>query len=580
MNGFLKKIWGNATAFLERTRKIGWADFLVIIALGGILFAVMDLAHRWSGESRPAVEISLAPISLVQYTFFSLFRGLFAYCISLLFTLAYGYWAAKDKLAALILIPLLDILQSIPVLGFMPGLVLALAAVFPRSNIGLELAAVFMIFTGQAWNMTFSFYQSLRSVPQDLKEVATVYHFNGWDRLKCAEIPFATVGLVWNSMMSMAGGWFFLMISESFTLGDKDFRLPGIGSYMSAAVSKGNVCAMLWAVFAMILMIVTLDQFLWRPVVVWAQKFRAEEDGYQEAMSSRVLHLLQRSRILRKIKKIFKRRASSQIKAAGSKSFFSRRIHIPLFFSKSFSTVLFILLLGILSVGALKLAHLILDVLPSEWLRIASSAVLTLSRVLTATALGTLWAVPAGLAIGLSPRLSRIFQPLVQVAAAFPAPMLFPVLIALLSVLGVPLNWGSILLMLLGTQWYILFNVIAGSMAIPADLKEAARSYKIQGWERFIRIYLPAIFPYLVTGWVTAAGGAWNASIVSEYVTFKGRVLAAWGLGAYISQAAEKANFSNLAAGVIVMSTVVVLFNRTVWHSCYQLAERRFSLNK
>ena len=580
MDNFLKKAWGDVPAFFERTRKLGWVDFLVVIGLAGILFGTIDLAHNWTAESRPAVQISLAPLSLVKYTFFSLFRGLFAYALSLAFTLVYGYWAAKDKRAARILIPLLDILQSIPVLGFMPGLVLALVALFPRSNFGLELAAIIMIFTGQAWNMTFSFYQSLRSVPQDLKEVATVYHFNWWERLGWTEIPFATVGLVWNSMMSMAGGWFFLMINESFVLGNKDFRLPGIGSYMSVAVAKGNIQAMFWAVFAMVLMIVMLDQFLWRPVVVWSQKFRVEEGGYQEAMSSWVLNLFENSHILKKIKKAFKRRSLPEKKAFHSKKFHLPQFRIPLFFSRSFSTALFILLLASLSVGAWKLVHLIRGVPLSEWIKIISSAFLTLARVLTATALGTLWAVPAGLAIGLSPRLSRIFQPIVQVAASFPAPMLFPAVIALLKILGVPLNWGSILLMLLGTQWYILFNVIAGSMAIPADLREAARSYSIKGWERFARIYLPAIFPYLITGWVTAAGGAWNASIVSEYVTFKGQVLRAWGLGAYISQAAEKANFSNLAAGIIIMSTIVVLFNRTVWHSCYQLAERRFSLSK
>lgn len=580
MDGFLKKAWGDVPAFFERTRKLGWIDLVVVVGLAGILFGVIDLAHDWSVDSRPAVQISLAPWALVQYTFFSLFRGLSAYALSLTFTLVYGYWAAKDKLAARILIPLLDILQSIPVLGFMPGLVLALAALFPGSNFGIELAAIIMIFTGQAWNMTFSFYQSLRSVPQDLNEVATVYHFSWWDRLRKTEIPFATVGLVWNSMMSMAGGWFFLMINESFVLGNKDFRLPGIGSYMSVAVAKGNVQAMICAVIAMVLMIVMLDQFLWRPVVVWSQKFRVEEGGYQEAMSSWVITLFENSRIVKKIKQILSQRPAMPSEKSSAPKFHFPQLRVPLFFSKSLSTILFVSLLVSLTAGAWKLIHLILGVPLNEWLQIIYSAFLTLARVLTATALGTLWAVPAGLAIGLSPRLSRIFQPVVQVAASFPAPMLFPAVIALLKILGVPLNWGSILLMLLGTQWYILFNVIAGSMAIPADLREAARSYNIKGWERFSKIYLPAVFPYLITGWVTAAGGAWNASIVSEYVTFKGQVLTAWGLGAYISQAAEKANFPHLAAGIIIMSTIVVLFNRTVWQSCYKLAEHKFSLSK
>ena len=579
MNGFFKKVWGEAVAFLDRSRKIGWIDVLVSLGLAGIFFAVIGLAKNWAGQSRPSIEIHLAPLFLAQYTFFSLSRGLIAYGLSLTFSLVYGFWAAKDKLAGKILLPLLDILQSIPVLGFMPGLVLALAHLFPSRNIGLELAAIIMIFTGQAWNMTFSFYQSLRSIPQDLNEVAAAYQLNWWQRLRWLEIPFSMVGLVWNSMMSMAGGWFFLMINESFVLGGKDFRLPGIGSYMSVAVAQGNVPAMISAVFAMVLMILILDQCLWRPVVVWAQKFRVEEGGYSEVMSSWVLNLFRQTQLFRWGKRIRKRYSITQPPFPKKEAEVSVK-NSPSFLSKFFSVAIFFLLITILSFGAWKLVLIIRSVSWRVWLGIFFAAFLTLSRVLLATAIGTLWAVPAGLEIGLSPRLSRIFQPVVQVAASFPAPMLFPVIIAGFHFLNVPLGWGSIILMLLGTQWYILFNVIAGAMAIPADLKEAADSYRIQGWQRFIHVYLPAVFPYLVTGWVTAAGGAWNASIVSEYVTFKSHLFTTWGLGAHISRAAERADFPALAAGVLVISSVVILFNRTVWRSCYQLAERRFSLNK
>src|SRR2546425_1847165 len=265
---FLHRVWGEATALLDRSRKVGWVDLLVVIGLAGLLFGVIGLAREWTGEHRPNIDIDLSPWALPRYTFFSLARGLFAYVISLGFTLLYGYWAAKDRVAERVLLPLLDILQSIPVLGFMPGLILALVTLFPRSNIGLELAAVIMIFTGQAWNMTFSFYHSLRSVPMDLREVATVYRFSWWQRFKWVELPFSTMGLVWNSMMSMAGGWFFLMINEAFRLGEKDFRLPGIGSYMSVAVDQGRVDAMLEVIVAMTLMIVLVDQLLWCPVVV------------------------------------------------------------------------------------------------------------------------------------------------------------------------------------------------------------------------------------------------------------------------------------------------------------------------
>src|SRR3989442_9130406 len=292
-----KEVWGNATAFLERFRRVGWFDFLLLAGLVGAIFGVLSLAGEWR-EFRPAVHIDLAPSSLPLYVFYSLSRGLLAYACSLLFTLTYGFWAAKDPIAQRILIPILDILQSIPVLGFMPGVVLALVSVFPTSNIGLELASILMIFTGQAWNMTFSFYHSLRSIPKDQIEAATIYRFDWWQRFKWLELPFSTIGLVWNSMMSMAGGWFFLMITESFVLGDKDFRLPGIGSYMSVAVAKGDVPAMLWAILAMVSMIVVLDQLLWRPVVVWSQKFRVEEGAEEQIASSCFYDWLRRSNIV------------------------------------------------------------------------------------------------------------------------------------------------------------------------------------------------------------------------------------------------------------------------------------------
>jgi NitT/TauT family transport system permease protein len=576
---FLQKIWGEATALFDRSRKFGWIDLLVVIGLAGLLFGLLDLAREWTGESRPSIAIDLSVWALPHYTFYSLSRGLLAYVISLSFTLLYGYWAAKDRVAERVLLPLLDILQSIPVLGFMPGLILALVALFPHSNTGLELAAVIMIFTGQAWNMTFSFYHSLRSVPLDMREAATVYRFSWWQRFKWVELPYSTMGLIWNSMMSMAGGWFFLMINEAFRLGDKDFRLPGIGSYMSVAVEKGRIDAMLFAIVAMVLMILFLDQLLWRPVVVWAQKFRVEEGGHQEAMTSWFLDWLRRSHLLTLVGEVFHRikpvknkpAATSIIKPAPNRRAIS---------ASKLSLLLLGLLLAVLGYGAWKLFQLLQHVTLSEWSELVTAALRTLGRVLLATAVGTLWALPAGLAIGLSPRLSRVLQPVVQVVASFPAPMLFPLVIAGLQLAGVSLNWGSILLMLLGTQWYILFNIIAGAMAIPADLKEAARSYRIKGWQRFRILYFPAVFPYLVTGWVTAAGGAWNASIVAEFVTFKGEILRAQGLGAQISIAAAGANFPLLAASILVMSTIVVLFNRTVWRQCYQLAEQKFSLNK
>jgi NitT/TauT family transport system permease protein len=566
-------VWGEATAFLERFRRAGWFDLVLLVALIGGVFGLVELAGEWR-TLRPQVHIDLSPSALPVYVLYSLSRGLIAYALSLTFTLVYGYWAAKDAIADRVLLPLLDILQSIPVLGFMPSVVLALVAVFPRSNIGLELASILMIFSGQAWNMTFSFYHSLRSVPKDQIEAATTYRFSWWEQLKWVELPFATIGLVWNSMMSMAGGWFFLMITESFVLGDKDFRLPGIGSYMSVAVAKGDVRAMLWAIFAMITMIVALDQVLWRPVVVWSQKFRVEEGAEEQTASSWLYDWLRRSAVLEWVETILAKLHRPRPKHPRAETNAQEK---P---SRLLSLALFAILIAALLFGAWRLVALLRQIRLGEWLPILKAGGWTLGRVLLSTALGTLWALPAGLAIGLSPKLSRILQPIVQVAASFPAPMLFPLVIAMLRAAGVSLGWGSVVLMLLGTQWYILFNVIAGSMAIPGDLREAAHSYRLRRRLRFLALYLPAVFPYLVTGWVTAAGGAWNASIVAEFVTFKGEVLTTNGLGAQISLAAERADFPHLAASVMVMATVVVLFNRTVWKRLYAIAEERFSLSK
>ncbi len=577
-----RNVWGSALAFLDRSRRIRWVDLAILVALGGLLYGLILAAQQATRPAERAIKIDLSPWSLPGYTLLSLARGLAAYVLSLLFTLIYGYWAAKDRVAERVLIPVLDILQSIPVLGFMPGLVLALVAVFPGSNVGLELAAIVMIFTGQAWNMTFSFYHSVSSVPADLGEASTVYRFTAWQRFRWVEVPYSMVGLVWNSMMSMAGGWFFLMVTEAFRLGETDFRLPGIGSYMSVAVDAGRWDSMLWAILAMVLMIVGLDQLLWRPVVVWAQKFRIEEGGQEEAASSWLLDLLRRSRLVaagsRLMGRLRQRLAApfqTPLLSAGTAG--SRKTSPWI---SRFSSFMFLLLLLVLSGGAWQLLGLLRQVSADTWLAIIEAAFATLVRVLLTVALGTLWALPVGLAIGLSPRLSRIFQPVVQVVASFPAPMLYAMVVPAMLWIGMTLNSGSVFLMLLGTQWYILFNVIAGAMAMPSDLREAARSYRILGWQRFKVLYFPVIFPYLVTGWVTAAGGAWNASIVAEFVTYKQHVLQTLGLGALISNATVANDYPKLAAGIVVMSIMVVIFNRSVWRRLYRLAETRFSLAK
>jgi len=580
-NRIIDTMVGQGNTLLNPFRRRRHVDLLVLAAGFALVYGLVQMGAQWTGIKRPTVEIDLSPWALPKYTFFSMMRGLVAYVISLAFTFVYAFWAAKDNRAERLLVPLLDILQSIPVLGFMPGLVLALVAVFPHSNMGLELAAILMIFTGQAWNMTFSLYHSLKSVPMDLQEAGTVYGFSWWERFKWIELPFGTTGLVWNSMMSMAGGWFFLMITEAFKLGDQDFRLPGLGSYMSVAVEKGNTPAMLYAILAMVLMIVFLDQVLWRPVVVWAQRFRVEESSQGEAPKSWLLKLMRRSRLLRwlEARRVHRRRAAPP-RAHPVKQLKPAALGRSRVIQRGLANAALLALLALVIWAAVKLVAYLSAIAGGEWWYLAKAGGLTLSRVLISTILGTLWAVPAGLAIGLSPRLSRIFQPVVQVAASFPAPMLFPLVIAALAHFGVGLNYGCILLMLLGTQWYILFNVIAGAMAIPGDLREAATSFRLSPWQKFKALYLPASFPFLVTGWVTAAGGAWNASIVAEYYDLNGKTLSTFGLGATVSKAAYERNLTLLAAGVLLMSAIVVVFNRLVWKPCYKLAYTRYSLDK
>lgn len=583
--------WGHATALFHRSRMFGWADLLVVGGLVGIVVGALDVMDQWGAPLRVLAPIDLSFAALPNYALHSLSRGLIAYVFSLAFTIGYGLWAARDAAARRILLPLLDVLQSVPVLGFMPGVVLTLVALFPHQNAGLELASILLIFTGQAWNMTFSFYHSLRTVPADLLEASRVYRFSPWQRFRWVELPFSMSALVWNSMMSMAGGWFFLMISEAFVLGNRDFRLPGLGSYMSVAAAKGDTRAMLAAIVTMMAMIAVLDQLLWRPVVVWARRFRVEESAGEEEEGSWFLSWLQRSLVLRTVGEALSalRRddrppaplapvaapADAATAAAGPDAATGSAPGAA--WQSWLSMAVLLVLLG---AGAFKLANLLRALGWRDWWNSIQASAWTLSRVLAAVILGTLWALPAGLAIGTSRRLSRLLQPVVQLAASFPAPMLFPAAIAVMHAMHMPIGWGAIVLMLLGTQWYVLFNVIAGAQSIPGDLREAADSYRLRGRLRFLALQGPAVFPYLVTGWVTAAGGAWNASIVSEYVSFRGHTLVANGVGAQITRAAEQGDLPRLAVGVIVLCAFVVTFNRLVWRRCYQLAEERFSLQR
>ena len=561
-------------------RRIGLVDLLVFSFVLLVLYGLMRVGAEWRAPVTSAVEIDLSLSSLPGYTFFSLCRGLAAFALSFVFTLIYGYVAARVRSADKVMLPILDILQSIPVLGFMPGVVLALAALFPHTNVGLELAAVIMIFTGQVWNMTFSFYHSLQAIPPDLIEASQVYRFNWWRRFSKVELPYSTVGLVWNGMMSMAGGWFFLTINEAFRLGDRDFRLPGVGAYMSVAIDKGDRGAMVAAVVAMVIMIIIVDQLFWRPLVAWSARFKFEDVGSAVTSQSWLLRLLRRSRVYAWLKERRQRKREQAVTAAPRSK--AERHETSVAQHKLIRVASMVAATGLSLLcawGAFRLFRLIGTLDAASWWTIGRATSYTLGRTTLAVLLGTLWTIPAGVYIGTHPRASLILQPIVQIAASFPAPMLFPLVLLLLAQCHVSLSLGAIVLMMLGTQWYILFNVIAGAMSIPHELHEAADVYRFSRRQKWKRLYLPGIFPNLVTGWVTAAGGAWNTSIVSEYVHAAGAVRKTDGLGALISTAAEAGRFPLLAACVLTMALLVVLINRTFWKRLYLVAERRYSLS-
>lgn len=555
-----------------------WADMALIVFIGMIVIGCLYYIRQVFSSFHSEVSIDLSLFALPKYTFFSLSRGMIAFLISLLFSLCSGFWAAKDRVAEKVLVPLLDVLQSIPILGFMPGLILLLISLFPHNNIGLELAAILMIVTSQVWNMAFGVYNSICMIPKEKIDCATTYHFNSWQRLKWVELPSTVINLVWNSILSVAGGWFFLMLSESFQLGNKDFRLPGLGSYMAQAATEGNIQAILLAISFMILLILLLDQFLWRPLIVWSQKFRIETISSVHTTDSWFVDLLSKSFLLSFLSRVLQSMKNSyqdfQAKRERKKNLPAKNF-IALYISRIGLTLLFILL----TFGLFSLTPLLLKNSFPYWKDLMEQLGYTFSRVLICLTINTLWALPLGLLIGLSPKLSKALAPTLQVAASFPTTLLFPILIWMFTLFNIPLTWGSLFLMLLGSGWYILFNVIAGVNSIPSDLKEVAKNFRFNLWLRMKRLYLPALFPSLVTGLCTAAGGAWNTSIVAEYVSYKGSSWSIPGIGASISLAAESGDMAALASSIVLMVVVVGLFNCLVWLKLYHYAEKRFALN-
>ena len=564
---------------LPRIETSNLPDLIMFAAGLAIFYGVLVVGRFWLGPFTPEVEISRSLWALPVYAGYSLLRISIAYVLSLAFTLVYGYIAAYNPRAEKFMVPLLDVLQSIPVLSFLPGVMLAMVALFPGRQLGVELGAILLIFTGQVWNMAFSFYASLKSIPREMREAAKIYRFNWWQRFTEMELPFAAIGLVWNSMMSVAGGWFFLMACEMFVLGARDFRLPGLGSYLQTAASAGDTRSILWGVATMVAVIVLLDQLVWRPVIAWAEKFKVEQVESTNAPRSWALNMFEHSRSVAKLrKKVLRPLREKLMMYFARQNYEASPEESPKTWKIWAVRLLAILALALIVYALVKVSVILMTLHRPEVVELARGLVATFLRVTVALIIGAAWTIPVGVAIGFSPRLARIAQPLAQIAASVPATALFPVVLLLLIRVGGGLGLGSIVLLLLGTQWYILFNVIAGAIAIPTDLKECCATFGIFGWDRWKKLILPGIFPYLVTGMVTASGGAWNASIVAEYFHFKGVTYTTTGLGAIISKATDSGNFDELLAATILMAAGVVTVNRLLWRRMYHLAESRFRL--
>jgi NitT/TauT family transport system permease protein len=504
-----------------------------------------------------------------------------AYFLSMLFSLFYGYAAARNRDARMVLMPLLDILQSVPILSFLPVVLLSLTAILPQ-NFAAELAAIVLIFTSQAWNMTFSFYQSMTTIPMELREAAAIFRLDAWARFKTLELPFAAIGLLWNSMMSWSGGWFFLMAAEIFRVGTRDFRLPGLGSYLQAAANEGNLRAVLAGLATLILVILMLDQFVWRPLNAWTDKFKVEMVEAERPPTSWFAHALSRSWLLEKFGERVWNPVSEwvdgKLRRPLSGDIASPEVAIEK--RRSFIVIgVWVAFIVLVLYGAYRAAE-VLTTLPKDvWRQLGLGLLATCGRVAVALIITLLWTVPVGVVIGTNRRLANVLQPIVQVIAAVPATALFP--IVLLALLHLPggLNIAAIALMLMGTQWYLLFNVIAGASAIPQDLRLTTELLQLSRVDRWRTLILPALFPFIITGSITAGGGAWNASIVAEHVEFGGRTFSTTGVGAIIARATGTGDYALLLAGTLALVLAVVAINRLFWQRLYRVAEERYRLD-
>ncbi len=560
--------------------------FFIDLALAGcalaLFFAVVSTGVYWFQKPIPVVAISSSISALPVYAFYSIVRMAIAYLLSLAFAVTYGYVAAYNPRIEPWMVAMLDILQSIPVLSFLPPVVLAMVSLIPGHQLGIEMGVILLIFTGQVWNLAFSFYSSLKSIPREMIEASRIFRFSGWQRFWQLEMPFSTIGLVWNSIVSVAGGWFALIFCESFTMGERNFQLPGLGSYIQTATNNGDVRALLAGIATVIVIVVATDQLVWRPLIAWSDKFKFEQVESADQVKSPILEVLRRSKIWQSLPGRIWSRVEEPVYEHLAHSEECRVIK-PLDQPKSgrVSPALWALATAVIFAGCWAAAQTVVMLKTITWpdLRLLlEGAAATFLRVNAALLISAAWTIPVGVAIGLNPRLARIVQPLAQIMASVPATAVFPILLIGLVKIGGGLGIGSIALMLLGTQWYILFNVIAGAMSIPSDLREVASLYRFTRWQRWTRLILPGIFPYLITGMVTASGGAWNASVMAEYSHVKDQTLQTIGLGAQIDAATDSGRFAMLLLATILISLMVVTMNRLVWRRLYRLAETRFKL--
>ena len=556
-------------------------DFAVFAGVVAIFYAFATVTRYWFTAPVAEAVIERSPRALPIYAFYSLVRMAVAYFFSLAFALSYGYIAAYNKRVEVMMIAVLDVLQSIPVLSFLPGVMLATVALFPTRQLGLELGSIILIFTGQVWNIAFSFYSSLKAIPRELREATRIYGFSRWQRFFQLELPFSAIGLVWNSMVSVAQGWFTLMLCEMFVLNNHDFRLPGLGSYLKTAADHNDKQAMAWGLAALIGVIVLLDQLLWRPLIIWSDKFKFEQVESAAPPRSPLLSMLFNSTILRAVRhRVFAPLSERLVvylahrppeaepaKPAGS----------PI--GKILAVGAVASLAGLTLYATIKAGILLSGLSAADLSLTLHAAGATLLRVTLSLLLAVAWCVPAGVAIGFHPRLARYAQPLAQIAASVPATALFPIILLAIIQMGGGMNTASIVLMLLGTQWYILFNVIAGALAIPSDMRDVSSIFRFNFRERWMTVILPGIFPYLVTGLVTASGGAWNASIVAEYFRMNEHTYTTLGLGAQISLANDSGNTRLLLLSTVIMAAMVVTINRLLWKPLFRLSESRYRLD-